>query len=120
MSDLCKIFFADLTNTIVAKQATTNYAASSLHRPDLGIGADSVLPTTEDYLYSDNYIIHLEKLIAPEYQEKLRLAFGDEWLNVVNGMYKKIERKVHDDMICKLSAISFADDLTDQGADNEE
>lgn len=61
-----------------------------------------------EFLYSDVYVIKLDKLISPENQELLRKCYGDEWLLKINAEYQNIERELHD----KQFQISAAGEFT--------
>ena len=49
-----------------------------------------------EFLYSDVYVIKLDKLITPEKKEMLRKCYGEDWLEKINAEYQKIERELHD------------------------
>ncbi|MHB1948302.1 MAG: hypothetical protein ACYCQI_09340 [Gammaproteobacteria bacterium] len=49
-----------------------------------------------EFLYSDVYVIKLDKLISAEKKELLRKCYGEDWLEKINAEYQKIERELHD------------------------
>ena len=58
------------------------------------------------YLYSDIYQIDASVLIPDKQKSKLELAFGRDWQETVNGIYKDIEREIHDGTVRKISSLS--------------
>jgi hypothetical protein len=102
MLSKCFAFFEELTDSIVvSSQQREN--SNILKRIGNEFSEGSVLQN--NYLYSDAYKLNLAKLIPLAQQEKLKEAYGENWLEVVNGMYKKIERDLHDGTIRKFGGL---------------
>ncbi len=106
MPGSCMTFFAGLTNTLVAA-GHLDGKKTKTSSVNLGSAITSALPN--DCPYSDTYVIKIEKLIPLEQQEKLKEVFGPGWVGIVNGMYKSIEREMHDETIRKFSGLKAAD-----------
>jgi len=109
MTGKCLSFF----ELLIAKLITKHGHASKLYSEASGSFVSHINPDPinekfdmRSYLYTDIYRIKIETLIAPEQQAKLKEAFGDNWLTVVNGMYAEIEREIHDNTVGKFSNLS--------------
>jgi hypothetical protein len=110
MKGKCMSFF----EWIVAKLITKYRHASKLYTTkDQKLSVSHIKPgpidaefTMKDYLYSNTYRIKIEALIPEEQIPKLIVAYGPDWLKVVNNMYGEIERDLYDDTVEKFAIYS--------------
>lgn len=107
MFEKCIIFFNEITRTMVA--SNNNLGKFKVLR-ELEQAFSNGNNLQDHYLYSDNYKLNLETLISVERQQELEKLYGKDWLKIVNGMYNKIEREVHDDTVRKLGGLKHEDE----------
>ena len=99
---------------LIRKVITSHGHASKLYsRPDGTEALSHINPgpvddefKMRDYLYADTYQIQIDKLISKEQQTLLEKAFGENWKQEVNTMFKQVERDIHDGTIQNFSGLS--------------
>lgn len=104
----CLSFFENLIRKLITKHghASKIYTNNTTTISHINPGPIEGDFSMRDYLYSDIYQIDISTLIPVKQKSKLELAFGRNWQEVINGIYKDIEREIHDGTVRKFSSLS--------------